>query len=186
MTNHYKVHIIIANATLKVSYRNGKFFKLEKLTGKLTEDQVKKIGFVVPPLEDQMKAFEGQWKDKVSYTPIEKKTTVYNQFLDTWFSFYDGLMGMKPQFNAADGNHLKKIINYLKTIEPSDTDALNLWQLILTNWNSLDDFYKNNADLKFISSQINKIFQNVKRISENGQSGISADYLERIKRDLQS
>ena len=165
MTIHYKIHIKSYNTNLRVSYRNGKFFKVEKLTGKLTDIQVHQIGVIIPPHENHIESYQNKFKDKITITLIKKDKTLYTEFLEAWFSFYDDLMGMKPNHNAADGNHLKKIIRYLKAIEPNDADAMNLWQLILTNWNSLDSFYKNSADLKFISSQINKIFQNVKRIN---------------------
>ena len=87
MTNNYKIHIITTNATLKLSYRNGKFFKLEKLTGKFTDVQVTKIGFVIPPTEDKIQEYKAHWKNKVTYTLIDKKKSLFHEFNPTC-SFY--------------------------------------------------------------------------------------------------
>lgn len=186
MTKHYKIHIVINNAILKVSYRNGKFFKMEKLTGKLTDSQVKYIGLLIPPTEAKMDVFKTEFKEKATYTLIEKSKSIYAEFLDAWFSFYDRFMGVKPRFNGTDGKHLKQIIAYLKTLESTDEGALQLWKIILQNWDKLDDYYKKSADLKFINSQINKILINVKKTNNSSKGAVSDDYLTRIMRDLQS
>lgn len=186
MTNHYKIHIISTNATLKVSYRNGKFFRIEKLTGKLTDEQVKKIGVLIPPTNEQINEFRKSLSKKVTYTLIENKKTLYKQFNDVWFSFYEDFMGVKPRFNGTDGKHLKQIIRYLTELSQSENEALELWKIVLYNWKHLEDFHKQNTDLKYINSRINVILNNVKRISKTGSKTVSSDYLERVMRDLQS
>lgn len=186
MTNYYTIHVLTSNVKMKIGYRNGKFFKLEKISGKLSIKQHDQIGIILPKLEKEIQDYQVKWKGKVSYIKVNQKKTLYTLFLEAWFNFYNDLMGIKPSHNAAEGKHLKKIIKYIKSIEPVDDDALKLWEVILTNWNRLESFYRNNADLKFISSQINKIFQNVKRINEEGAANVNADYLRTIKRDLQS
>ncbi len=184
MTKHYKIHIISNNTNLKVSYRNGKFFKLEKLTGKLTDEQIRKIGAIIPPHENVVENY--QFTGKITIIPIEKTKTLYTAFLDAWFAFYDNFMGIKPRFNGTDGKHLKSIINYLTELSQDEKEALSIWQLILHSWDNLDDFYKNSADLKFISSQINKILINVKANHKTGSKTVSSDYIKSVMRDLQS
>jgi hypothetical protein len=169
MTNHYKIHIKSCNTNLKVTYRNTRFLKLEKLTGKLTEEQVKSIGALIPPTEKDIEQHKQNLGHLITITPIVKVKTLYTEFLDEWFAFYDEFMKIKPRFNAADGKSLKAIIKYLTEISQDEKEALQLWKIILQNWNKLDDFYKKSADLKFISSQINKILINVKGINKTNE-----------------
>ena len=186
MTTHYKIHTITTNATLKVSYRNGTFFRIEKLTGKLSDLQVEKIGVLIPPKEEQIKSFSERLSKKATYTLIETKKTLYSQFNDAWFTFYFEFMGVKPRFNGTDGKHLKQIISYLTELSQNENEAFELWKILLQNWKHLDDFHKQNTDLKYINSRINVILNNVKRINQTGGKTVSSDYLERVMRDLQS
>ena len=184
MTSHYIITTKNTNLRLKVSYRGGKFFKFEKLNGKLTVLQIQRIGFLFPPKEKDIPLWIDMIKS-ITITPIEQeKRRLYSQFIDEWFSFYERLIGVQYRFNGADGKALKSIIAYLKAITGDEAQALTLWQALLSSWDKLDDFYKNNADLKFINSQINKILTNVKRTHEKGNNGLSADYLAGIKQDL--
>jgi hypothetical protein len=73
MTNHYKAHIINSNALVKLSYRNGKFLRFEKLTGNLTDDQFKKIGHIIPQTEEQISDFKQQFANKVTYEVFDAK-----------------------------------------------------------------------------------------------------------------
>ncbi|WP_438710838.1 hypothetical protein ACSTS3_19565 [Aquimarina muelleri] len=169
MTNHYKIHIKSCNTNLKVTYRKGSFLKVEKLTGKLTDKQVKSIGALIPPTEGNIKLYKTIHENIIIITSIEKAKTLYTEFLDDWFAFYDDFMKIKPRFNATDGKHLKAIIKYLTEISQGEKEALELWKIILNNWGKLDDFYKKSADLKFISSQINKILINVKGVNKTNE-----------------
>jgi hypothetical protein len=169
MTKHYKIHIKSCNTNLKVTYRNGSFLKVEKLTGKLTNEQVKSIGVLIPPTENNIEFYKRDLQHIITITPIEKAKTLYTEFLDEWFAFYDDFMKIKPRFNAIDGKHLKAIIKYLTEISQDEKEALELWKIILSNWEKLDDFYKKSADLKFISSQINKILINVKGANKTNE-----------------
>lgn len=162
MVAHYKLELVKSKAVLKVSYRNGKWFKLEQLRGKLNAEEIKHISRLIPPLETDLELFVVEFLEQATYTPIKSEKTLFSQFNGVWFTFYQNLNNIPPRFNAAEGNALKQIITYLKSIEPNDADALLLWQTILSNWHRLPEFYRSNADLKFINSQLNKIIQHVK------------------------
>jgi len=184
MINHYLIHVEKSNIRLKVSYRGGKFLRLERLSGILTKVQLKSIGHLLPFYEEDITAFGDRWQGKVSYQLMTQNKSLYSQFTDEWFSFYECLMGVQYRFNGVDGKALKSIIAYLKAITGDEAQALTLWQALLSSWDKLDDFYKNNADLKFINSQINKILNHVKRTHQKGNGGLSAEYLAQIERDL--
>ncbi|AOR29566.1 hypothetical protein FORMB_25490 [Formosa sp. Hel1_33_131] len=169
MTNHYKIHIKSCSTNLKVTYRNNTFLKVEKLTGKLTDAQVKSIGALIPPTEKAIEQHTQNLGHLIIISPIIKVKSLYTEFLDEWFAFYDDFMKIKPRFNATDGRSLKAIIKYLTEISQDEKEALQLWKIILQNWHKLDNFYKKSADLKFISSQINKILINVKGVNKTNQ-----------------
>jgi len=183
MINHYLITTKNTNLRLKVSYRGGGFFKFEKLSGKLTVLQIQRVGFLIPPREKDIPLWIDMIKS-ITITPIQKNKSLYSQFTEEWFNFYERLMGVQYRFNGADGKALKSIIAYLKAITGDEAQALTLWQALLSSWDKLDDFYKNNADLKFINSQINKILNHVKRTHEKRNNGLSAEYRKGIVRDL--
>ncbi len=184
MTNHYLLKIEQGGAQLKLSYRAGRFFRLERISGRLSKEQLMRIGYILPYREDEIADINKLYKGKLCYRKIVKEKSLYSQFAEEWFAFYERLMGVQYRFNGADGKALKSIISYLKAITGDEAQALALWQALLSSWDKLDDFYKNNADLKFINSQLNKILNHVKRINKTGNGGLNAAYLEGIKRDL--
>ncbi len=169
MTNHYNIQLIATKTDLKVSYRDTKFRKLEHLRGKLDQDTMDKLGRIIPVSELNFAHFMIKYKGIISYLPIESKPkSLYSQFLEEWHRFYNQYMGIAPKFTGADGNALKQIISYLVKIAGSEQEAITLWQLLLSKWNTLNKFHQQNTDLKYINSQLNKILQNVKE--NNSQS----------------
>lgn len=175
MITHYNIIIKSTGSKLKVSYKGGHFFKIEKLTGKLTAEQVLGIGKIIPPLEYQIEAYGVQLQDKLSYRLIKpRKPTLYGSFVDEWMSFYDANFQIQPRFNAVDGKGIKSIIAYLSTISTDEQETLLLWKNILSNWKHLPKFFKDNPDIKFIYSQINKIINHVKELNQHTTAGQSA------------
>jgi hypothetical protein len=186
MTSYYIAVIVETDAKLKITYRNGKFLKLEKISGKMTEQHFEYIGRLIPPLEDQVTAFAKARSPKITYTKIEKVRNIWTHFSDEYFKLYESITNLSPKFTAADGKALKSIINYLTEETGNEREAIELWRIIMANWLQLDEFHQKNLDIKYINSQLNKILQNVKRISHKGSNGISSDYLKRVMDDLQS
>lgn len=170
MTNHYNIHIISSKTDLKVTYRDNKFRKIEHLRGTLDQTMMNALGKVIPVKETDFANFMISYKHKVIYTMLETKPkTIYTQFSDEWHSFYNQFTGLPPKFSGADGNALKQIITYLKKLGGTDQEALVLWQLILSKWNTLNKFHQDNTDLKYINSQLNKILQNVKGSNQTNE-----------------
>lgn len=184
MTKHY--HIDLTNGLrLKLTFRGGRFHRVERVRGKMPDGYLKAIGHLLPPREEAVSAFAKALQGKATFTAIQKKKTLFTEFNDAWHAFYEREMDMPPKFSGVEGKALKSIIAYLKKATGSDADALVLWRALLDNWQHLDEFHRKNPDLKYINSNLNRILTNIKRINNNA-SGVSASYLERIMQDLQS
>lgn len=186
MINYYLIEIIKIKTVLKIGYRSGKFVKLEKKRGKLADHEVKSIGSIIPPTEAKILAYKNYFKGRVNYEAVVKQKSLFTKFSDAWFGFYESYAQMPPKFTAVEGNALKQIINYLKQITSNETEAFQVWNLVLSKWKQLDDFHQKNTDLKYINGNINRILNNVKRISTQNNGGVNDDYLRKIMHDLQS
>jgi len=174
-TIHYTITSKNTDVTLKVSYRGGKFFRLEKSKGKLTEDQLKAVGKIIPPLESDMQSFSIKFPD-ITYNAVKKEKSQFSAFNDAWFVFYEKFTGIPPKFGAMDAVHLKKIITHLNTIGGGENEALNLWNTILATWPKLDEFHRNNTDIKYINSRLNVLLNAVKKtISTNTSASGGVD-----------
>ncbi len=185
MTFQYCLNILKTNTSLKLSYKRGRFYKLETISGKALNDvQIKNIHKIIPPTTDQVDFYAMEMEGKVTYEKVEKKISNYTQFLQAWFSFYEQTMEIKPKFTNVEGNSLKQIISYLTSNTGSQVKALEMWQTLLSLWNTLDDFHKRNPDLKYINSNLNRILTNVKRNNTTTKGGISDDYLNAIRDEL--
>jgi len=186
MTTHYTIYREKDNLKLKVSFRGGKFFRVEVLSGKLTGTALDRFGIIIPLMEAEMDTYRAQFKRHFTYTAITKKKSTFTHFTDAWFNFYEDYKEIAPKFAKKDGNAIKSIITYLKKVSGTEEEALELWRVILGNWKHLDDFHQKNTDLTYIEGQMNKIISNVKKLSKTGTNGISDDYLKRVIDDLRT
>ncbi|CAG2532953.1 hypothetical protein MAR621_03147 [Maribacter dokdonensis] len=171
MTTHYLIHSNKTGRTLKVSYKGGNFFRLELVKGKkLQKEEILLIGRVVPVEEasvaDYIKVFPS-----LDYTKVEAKQSMYQQYVSTWFAFYQKYRELPPRFNAADGKHIVQIKKYLTRLSDQDQEGLELFKLILDNWHKLDQFHQDNTDLKYINSRLNPILNAIKKAGKTGTAG---------------
>ncbi|MFD2566099.1 hypothetical protein [Pseudotenacibaculum haliotis] len=179
MTNHYKVQILLNGVTLKLSYRRGKFFRAERLTGSITDQQIKQLGHIIPPKESDIKSFQNTWNERVTYQEIKKQKSLFTKFSDEWFKHYEEEIGLPPKFTGVDGKALKQIIAYLKRINAGNEQvALDNWILILSKYETLKEFHKENKDLKYINSRLNVIVREI--ITNNGSSSAGSNGSIRI------
>ncbi|WP_373942636.1 hypothetical protein OEG92_05395 [Polaribacter sejongensis] len=101
MTNHYNIHLVKAKTDLKVTYRDGKFRKLEHLRGALDQESLNAMGRVVPKEEQWMELFKVNWQGKVIYTDLSeaKEVSLFSKFNSVWFQFFaKENNGTKPKF----------------------------------------------------------------------------------------
>ncbi|WP_027394195.1 hypothetical protein [Aquimarina latercula] len=184
MTTHYQAHIVVIGTVVKLTYQNGNFKRFEVVKkGKLAPVHLLNIGRIIPLTEKELTRFVLEKKGKVNYTVIEKNVSMYGQYTAVWFDFYRGFMDVEPNFTKVDGANLKRIMTYLEKISVNPEQALELWKAILHNWDHMDDFHKQNTDIKYIYSQINKIVQNVKRNNET-YGGYHDDELQSVVNGL--
>lgn len=171
MRTHYLIHSPTTGRTLKVSYDNGKFFRLEKMKGKLMGvKELMGIGLIVPPEEMQINDYIKSFP-KIEYTKLEAKQSQYQQYVSAWFAFYQKYREMPPRFNKADGLHINQIKKYLTRLSDQDQEGLELFKLILENWHKLDQFHQDNTDLKYINSRLNPILNAIKKAGQAGTAG---------------
>jgi hypothetical protein len=174
MTTHHNIHLIKTKTDLKVTYRDGRFLQIKKLRGTLNAEMIKYIGYVIPPEEKDLDAFIKINKDKVIYTSESKKpVSIFSQFNSAWFAFFRiENNNIDPKFTGADGQALKQIIKYLKSINNGDeTAALANWHLLLNSWDSLSEFHQAQTDLKYINSKLNVIIREIIRKNGINSSG---------------
>ena len=134
------------------------------------------LGEHVPELEKDIKP-DGYLQ------PLKQtgKDDFFTKAQKAWHEFYAERSSLEYRFTAADGGALKQIGKHLTSISGGSAEALAAWEYILHNWNQLDPFYRNNADLKFINSQLNKILNLLKNGKQTGKAttGSDADDLRR-------
>ncbi|PIB28893.1 hypothetical protein BFP77_08225 [Maribacter sp. 4U21] len=172
MTTNYLIHSPSTGRTLKVSYKGGNFFRLETVKGPKTEtiQELVNMAKVTPLKESEVEQYQKDWP-KLEYTKIEKKQSKYQQYVSAWYAFYQNFMQVPPRFNAVDGKHLNQIKAYLTRVSDQDEEGLELFKLILDNWHKLEDFHKENTDLKYINSRLNVILNAIKRAGKAGTAG---------------
>lgn len=160
-TTHYHILLHKTDVTLKLSYRGGSFFRVERVKGKLTDSHIKHLGKLIPLLEVNLQEHYASFPD-VTLKALVKQKSQFSKFNAAWFAFYQNFAGIPPKFGGADANHLKQIIAYLTQIEGTEDAALNLWYALLQNWKNLSEFHQKNTDLKYINSSLNKILNELK------------------------
>lgn len=143
------------------AYKRGKLCAIEVKKGAFDFDLLAEL---VPTAETAI--------DPVLMRPDEgkPKNTFFAPANDEWNKFYTKRVGLDYRFTAADGKALASIGKYLYKVANDDADdALELWRHILNGWDKLEEFYRNNPDLKFINGQLNKIVYQLK----HGKQGSS-------------
>lgn len=172
MTTHYLIHSPSSGRTLKVSYKAGKFFRLEKVSGSaITETEMEKLGSCIPPTEKEVSHYILAFP-KLQYSKVEKEQSIYQKYVSAWFSFYTHFMeGIAPKFTKADGQAINQIKAYLTQTSGSEADGLALFQMILDNWGKLDKFHQENTDLKYLNSRLNVILNGIKKAGKANTGG---------------
>lgn len=166
---HYIMHVTSqgSDAKYKISYKQGKFFRLEHKSGKLATQQFRdKLLMIVPEYESGITDMILKYSDgRVNYeaTADQKKESLYTQIVDAYFEFYETESGgLKARFGATEGKVIKEIITYFKQSCTTSVEVIDTWNLILSQWNKLEDFYAKQIELKQINSNLNTILRQIK------------------------
>lgn len=162
-TNNYILTIKgDTDAQFVVSYKSGKFFRLEQKRGKLTNVQRDKLMTIVPEQEASTEQLNKKFDGRVVYVRVKKNKSLFAQFMDVYFDFYDTNNGIPPRINAIEGKSLNHIIKHFKTLCVDDADSLETWKALLSNWSRVESFYAKQMELRQINSNINTIILQVK------------------------
>lgn len=170
MTTYYTIEMSYKTLAFKLTYRGGKFLKIEKTKGSITPQELEHIGRLIPPTINEVAAFAKAKLDKATYTEVKKVKSEFAQFNAAWFSFYSKTVGVPPKFNGTDGKHLKGIMNYLQSISSTPQEALVLWRGLLDHWHLLSDFHKQHTELSYINSKLNTLLNALKNTTKDNES----------------
>lgn len=173
MNSYYTIQSVKSGMKLKVTYRNKRFLKVECVSGTYDQVIIAYLGAILPVYEKDIEIKREEYNGRLVYEKIVKVQSLYSKFLNEWFLFYEGFKDIKPKFTGADGKQLKEIISYLKSVSADDNEALEVWKTILLKWVDLSEFHKKNTDLKYISSRLNVIIDEIKQSNNTKVSGSS-------------
>jgi len=172
--NHFKLTIKTdgADAEFKLSYKNGKFQKMEAKKQKLLGNQRLKLFQLVPLNESdlQLKEYLG-----VEISSLEKKQSPFSLFLNHYTDWYFKKTGINHIMNGIEGNALKSIITNLQEVD--ENAAYILWSQILSNWQNLEAFYRKQMELRQINSNINIILRQLKNGNSENRAANNANDL---------
>ncbi len=171
MTNHYTLQLVKSGMKLKATYKNKRFLRIEYISGSYDIAVINHLGVIIPVYEKEFEKFEKAFQLRVAYSEIIKEKSLFTQFNESWFTFYESYKGIAPKFTGADGAHLKQIISYLKQVSTNEKEALEAWKTILFKWKTLDEFHLKNTDLKYINSRLNVIINAIKENNGTSSTG---------------
>lgn len=172
----YTIHSPTTGRTLKVTYKKGLFWKLEKVAGKkFGFDDMMKLGVAIPSEEIKIAEYQEKFTS-LEYTKEVKEITLYQQYASAWHLFYNEYANMPPKFTAIDGRNLKQIINHLTKVGAGEKEGLVLFQQLLGSWRKLEEFHQKNTDLKYINSQLNKLLNEVRKANGSQTSTSGTNY----------
>jgi biotin operon repressor len=108
----------------------------------------------------------------------------FTNFVSVYDKFCKDRIGVGCKMNGAEGKALKSIIQYLKLHIKGDSQSalVESWKYILSRWDALDDFYKNQMKLTQINSNLINILNQLK----NNKNGKSSDLESKIRTRLHS
>jgi len=122
-------------------------------------------------------------------TRSEKKSNLYQGFIDIYDKWYTAMNGVPPKYDGAAGTAAKSLIQYFQKIVQAraqkdghplegdnlDAKVLEAWAFILNEWHKLDAFLQAKTRLLDINSNIQNIITQIKKANERQQNGVSAN-----------
>jgi len=105
----------------------------------------------------------------------------YKLCVEIYFNFVKEKTGVEPNFTAAEGQALKKIIKWIHQNQKKEVtieNTVNAFKFIFINFDKWDDFHKKQLKLIQINSNIINIINSIK----NGTKSKSNQYTSAIER----
>lgn len=173
-----------ATAIIIATYLQKRFKRLEIKSGKMNHNQYKALMTVVPRTIDKLEKFRNNYEGRVLYEIIEqKKKTLFTEMMEIYHTWYLHKTEINPKIDGVAGRHLKQIISYLRRQSATDDEVKQVFQHLLDKWEDLDDFYKNQKELRQINSNINIILKAVKHGKQDEKSkakSVADKYRDRL------
>lgn len=187
MTNDYTLHILKEEKQyrFKITYKNGKFHRLERLAGYLPYKQHLHLMNIVPQTEDLISELNEQYKGRVLYELVRKVDSIHTIFIEKYFDWYYNRFQIEPIIKPQDAQAIKFIKNALVKLSGSETEAITVWEMILHNWDNQDKWYISQTELTQIKRNLNVILKTLKygkSTQEAGQQArnVSDDYRQNL------
>lgn len=185
MSMKVEARIKTLKVVLRLTYTQERLSGIELKKGELNVKHWESIGLLLPTKIDHVPIKAEAFKNKVSYHEIKPKPkSEYQQFVDSWFSFFQDFAGFPhKRLTARDGKAIKEIITYLTSIDQEK--PLVVFQQLLSHWNQLDKFHHKNTNLSYINSKISNLLKELKDVNEQARGeGVDEDFLSEINRDM--
>lgn len=181
--NEYILHILKQEKTyrFKLSYKNGKFQRLERLAGHLPYKQHIHLMNIVPQSEDLISDLNEQYKGRLLYEFVKKERSLHTQFITAYCEWYYNRFQIDPIVKPQDAQAVKFIKEALVKLSGTEEEAFAVWEMILTNWDKQDTWYLSQTELTQIKRNLNVILKTLKHGRSTEQTGrqarnVSADY----------
>lgn len=176
--NKYRIHITSngADAVFEAAYRSGRFKRLSHIRGKVAPQQWSKIMAIIPPIEGGIQILKLEYKGRIEYTEVSvRKTSLFTAMMEKYASWYHTSNGIPPKIDGTSGQHLKAIISYLTSQSSTEDECLEVWDMILSGWDNLDEFYRSQMELRHINSNLNIILTTLKHGNSNTKTTRKAE-----------
>lgn len=138
---------------VELCYRNGYFHRMELKSGRPNALEWANLMSQVPQHENKLPA---------AAHAVAEIRSLFAEMMDSYNQWYQHTVGLAPRIDATAGASLKAIVGYLRKIAGDDAEVLASWQYVLNHWNTLDDFYRKQMELRQINSNINIILRQLK------------------------
>ena len=184
MINKYNVEIkgTTQFLSLEVSYKNGNFYSLKRKKGSHTNWV--RLMSAIPYKEEGIAGVMARIQ-QVVFTVIAKKApSLFTEFQNEFFEFYKEKTDLQYNFRPVDGFALKGIITHIQKHCNTADDALATWQVVLSNWDVQEDFYKKQISLKQINGNLNDILRNIKNGKQDTKKGTANSYADDIRQSI--
>lgn len=101
-----------------------------------------------------------------------KDASLHKEVVGIYFGFYESLNGVKPQFDKSDGEAVKTLITYFRSISTNKTDeeVIELFKHLFDKYDKWGDFYKKMIRPRQFGSNIANIINNIKNDNTNTSS----------------
>lgn len=164
-TKKYILTLNNHNAKYEVTYKGDRFFQVRRLSGYVSQSVHQSLLFAIPQLDQAIPLFEIKYQPRITFTRIEKETqSDFAEFMEYYSNWFFNEFDFEPKIDGVEGSAMKKIITHLTKL---DEFPIFIWQQILSNWNTLPEFYMQKPELKHINSNLTFILNNLKKSKGN-------------------